>query len=66
MEKAVNFEKYTQFFYESCEGKILRPHGKGQSFAFKAEPKKSVSYRLFAAGLKVQQDIIRLIGDITL
>ena len=41
MEKAVNFEKYTQFFYEPCEGKILRPHGKGQSFAFKAEPKKS-------------------------
>ena len=46
----MNFEKYTQFFYEPEEGKILRPKGKGQFFTFEAEPSNNHSYRLFAAG----------------
>ena len=50
MKKTVNFENYTPFFYESEEGRILRPHGKGQKFTFTAKPSENRAYRLFACG----------------
>ena len=46
----MSFEKYRQIFYEPCEGKILRPKGKGQKFSFSAEPCANISHRLFVAG----------------
>ncbi len=46
----MNFEKYTRFFCDFENGKILRPKGAGQSFFFDAVPQKDKSYRLFVCG----------------
>ena len=46
----MNFEKYTQFYYEPGEGKILRPKGEGKSFSFEIKPQENKDYRLFICG----------------
>ena len=46
----MSFEKYTRFYYEPDEGRLLRPMGKGAEFEFSAEPGEDKAYRLFACG----------------
>ena len=46
----MSFEKYSRFYYDTKEGKILRPMGKAASFEFAAEPSGNKAYRLFVCG----------------
>jgi len=46
----MSFEKYSRFYYDIKEGKILRPMGKAASFEFAAEPSENKAYRLFVCG----------------